>query len=473
MRLRVFFALFINMTSIKQNNIHKVVRVLALLPVLLLFGYGLFAQESADKIITIVGRNRIILQSDLARALMEAKQQDPNFNDTCAVLLQMINGKMLMEQAERDSITVSDEDVEGQIDNRIRYFIQLYGSKEKLEQMSGKTVYQIKDEFKDNIKEQMIAEKMQNQIFENTKITPAEVADFYKKIPGDSLPFFPATVEVGQIVVAPPVNPELEEYAHAKLEDIRKKIVGGEITFENAATFNTDDPGSRDNGGRYDGVTRNGPWAQEFVAAAFKLQNGEISPIFKTKFGYHIIQMINRKGDEADLRHILIKPEVTSGDFKLAINKLDSIYTLLTTGKMGFSEAVGKFSTDEGAKRTGGMITDPTTGTFELDITKLDAGMVLMLDSLKPGDFSKPHIFYNELREQSCRIVFLRNRTMPHKANLKDDYNRIQEVALMQKKNLKSQAWRKSKLPTFYVKIDPQYQTCPALNELKPNVNDN
>ncbi len=461
------------MTSTKPNNIFTAAKALAFLPILLLAGFSVFAQESADKIITVVGRNRIILQSDLAKVLFEARAQDPKFNDTCAVLLQMINKKMLMEQAERDSVSVTDEDVDGQIDNRLRYFIQLYGSKEKLEQMSGKTVYQIKEEFRDNIKEEMVADKMQNQIFENTKITPAEVSDFYRKIPVDSLPFFPATVEVGQIVIAPPISPELDEYAHNKLEEIRKKIVAGEITFENAATFNTDDPGSRDNGGRYDGVTRNGPWAQEFVAAAFKLQNGEVSPIFKTKFGYHIIKMISRRGDECDLAHILIKPEITSGDYKIALAKLDSVHRLLTSGKMGFSEAVGKFSTDEGAKRTGGMITDPQTGTFELDITKLDAGMVLMLDSMKQGGFSAPHVYYNEIHEQSCRIVYLRNRTSPHKANLKDDYNRIQEVAIMQKKNQKIQTWRKSKLPTFYVKIDPQYATCPALTELTPRTEDN
>ena len=319
--MRSFFALFTNMISIQQNCIHRLAKILAFLPFMMLAVVPLFAQQSADKIITVVGRSRIIRQSDLAKAMIEARQQDPNFKDTCAVLLQMINSKMLMEQAERDSITVSEDDVEGQIDNRIRYFTQLYGSKEKLEQMSGKTIYQIKDEFKENVREQMIAEKMQNQIFENTKITPAEVSDFYRKIPVDSLPFFPATVEVGQIVVAPPVSPELEEYAHTKLEDIRKKIVAGELTFENAATFNTDDPGSRDNGGRYDGVTRNGPWAQEFVAAAFKLQNGEISPIFKTKFGYHIIKMISRRGDECDLAHIPIKPEITTAAFKCSLPK--------------------------------------------------------------------------------------------------------------------------------------------------------
>ena len=456
----------------KQNIITRAGK-LTIIAIAMLAGSGARAQESADKIIAIIGRNRIILQSDLEQMAQQARQQDPNFNDTSmsALLQQMITQKMLLEQAERDSLVISDEDVDGQLDNRIRYFTQLYGSKEKMEQMSGKTVYQIKEEFRESIKDQMMAEKMQGTILENTKITPAEVEAFYRKIPVDSLPFFPATVEVGQIVIDPPVSPEMEQYAHDKLENIRKKIVSGEMTFETAAGIYTDDPGSRDNGGRYDGVTRNGPWAQEFISAAFKLQNGEISPIFKTKFGYHIIQMVNRKGDEADLRHILIKQEITSADFKLAMNKLDSIHTLLVSGKMSFPEAVGKFSTDEAAKRTGGMIADPATGNTELDMTKLDAGMVLMLDSLQPGSYSKPHIFFNDMHEQSCRFIYLRSRTTPHKANLRDDYSRIQEVALAQKKQQKIQNWLKSKLPSFYVKIDPKYADSPSLKELTKAIN--
>ena len=452
-----------------KNNIRA--GNLALSVILLFSCFGLQAQQSLDRIITVVGRNRIILHSDIDVQVMQARQQDPNFNDTCGLLLQMITQKMLLEQAERDSVMVTDEDVDGQLDNRLRYFIQLYGSKEKMEQMSGKSVYQIKEDFRETIKDQMVADKMQNQILENTKITPAEVSNFYHKIPVDSLPFFPATVEVGQIVINPTVSPELDDYAYKKLEEIRKSIVEGKQTFEVAAGIYTDDPGSRDNGGRYDGVARNGPWAPEFVAAAFKLQNGEISPIFKTKFGYHIIQMINRKGDEADLRHILIKPAVTTEDIKRALNKLDSVYGLLTGGKMSFQEAVGKFSTDDAAKRTGGMIADPNTGNTSLDIAKLDPGMVLMLDSMKQGDFSKPHVFFNEIREQSCRIVFLRTRTTPHKANMKEDYSRIQEVALMQKKNQKMLSWQKSKLPTFYLKIDPQYQLCDGIKDLLEGMN--
>ena len=432
----------------------------------MLCSINLSAQESADKIIAVVGKD-IILQSDLEMQVLQLKQQNPAYNDTmkCMMLQGMIMQKILKAQAERDSVLVSEEDVDGQIENKLRYFIQLYGSKEKLEQLSGKTVYQIKEENREGIKDQMISEKMQNQILENVKITPAEVGIFYRKIPVDSLPFFPAKVEGGQIVVDPPVSQEMTDYARQKLEGIRKDITDGKISFENAAGIYSDDPGSRDNGGGYDGVTRTGPWAAEFVSAAFKLQNGEISPVIKTKFGYHIIQMISRKGDEADIRHILIKPEVTSADFKKAIDKLDSIRNILVSGKMAFPEAVGKFSTDEAAKRTAGMIADPTTGVTELDMTKLDAGMVLMLDSLKQGDYSAPHVFMTEMREKSCRIVFLKSRSTPHKANLKDDYSRIQEVALSQKKQIKMQTWVKDKLPTYYLKIAPEFGDCRVLRE--------
>jgi peptidyl-prolyl cis-trans isomerase SurA len=425
-------------------------------------------EQSADKIITIVGRNRIILKSDLEIQLAQVKQQNPEmYNDTlqCNILQQMILKKMLMEQAERDSVIITDEEVDGQLNNRLRYFVQLYGSKEKLEQASGKTLYQLKEDNRDIIREDMTTEKMQGEIMQHVKITPAEVEAFYKRIPVDSLPFYPAAVEVGQIVIDPPVSPELDAYAHTKIEDIRNQVVSGGKSFEVLAGIYSDDPGSRDNGGRYDDVSRTGQFAPEFLTATFKLQNGEISPIIKTKFGYHIIQMIQRKGDEADLRHILIRGEVTSGDFKTTMAKLDSVRSQLVSGVITFPIAVGKYATDEASKRTGGMIADPQTGNTLLEMNKLDPTMVLSIDSLQPGQYSQPQIFFNEQHEKSCRIIFLRSRTAPHKANLKDDYSRIQEVALQQKKAQKMQAWVISKLPTYYLKIDPAYMSCTVLQQ--------
>lgn len=448
-------------------------RKIFLIPILICSTMNSFAQLDvvgpADKIIAVVGRNRIILNSELTTQLAMMKQQDPNIPDSanCQLLMEMIVQKILVEQAERDSLLVSDEDVEGTIDNRIRYYIRQYGSKEKLEEISGKTIYQLKEENKDVTKEQLMAEKMRSKILENVKITPAEVKAFYDKVPVDSLPFYPATVEVGQIVMDPKVSPELDEYARKKLEGIRNDIVNNGMSFETEAALYSADPGSRDNGGRYNGVTRNGGWAPEFVAAAFKLQNGEISPIVKTQFGYHIIQMIQRRGEQVDLRHILIRPEKTSADFKAALEKLDSVRALLIAGKMTFPEAVGKFSTDETAKQTGGMIINPSTGASELEISDLDPGMVLLLDTLKPGSYSQPQMFTNERGDQSTRIVYLKNRTEPHKANLQDDYSKIQNVALTQKQSKKLEEWLVDKLPSYYIKVDPEYQSCSEFRHWK------
>lgn len=418
------------------------------------------AQESVDKIVAVVGRNRIILQSELEQQQMQEQQQNPDMTvEKCPLLQQMIFQKLLVEQAERDSIYVTEEEVEGQLDNRIRYFEHLYGSKEKLEEAIGKTIYQLKEDKRDDIKESMLAEKVRNNLIQNLKITPGEVRTFFAKIPADSLPFYPASIEVGQIIIDPPVSPELDSYAHTRIVEIRKEIMDGTKTFETAATFYSQDPGSRDNGGDLGSVSR-GDMVPEFSDAAFKLQDGEVSQPVKTKFGYHIIQMVKRQGEQAHLRHILISPETTSSDIKKAIDKLDSVRAELVANKITFPEAVGKYSTDENAKRTGGMVTDPQTGSSQIDISKLDPTTALMIDSLKPGTYSQPQIYKGDNGKTSCRIVYLKTRTEPHKANLKDDYGKIQEVALEQKKAQKLQDWLREKLPSYYIKIAPEYQSC-------------
>ncbi len=422
--------------------------------------------QTADKIIAIVGANRIILQSDLDQMVEQSKQGNPNEVVTdsmrCLILQDMVSGKMLVEQAERDSLLVSDDEVEGQLDNRIRYFIRLYGSQEKLEAASGKTIFQMKEAYRDVVKEQMMAEKVRSKILENVRVTPAEVQAFYDRIPKDSLPFFPATVEVGQIVLAPRVNPELDAYARKKLEDIRTEIVKGGKSFETMAGLYSEDPGSRDNGGRIDGVTRSG-YDPAFVQATFRLQNGEISPVFKSRFGYHIVQMIQRKGDQADVRHILIIPQHTDADYKASLERLDSIRAEIIAGKLSFGEAVNKYSTDEQGKMTGGMISDPRTGSTRLQVDQLDPQLALMIDSLKPGSISLPQVFSSQSGERNTRIVMLKSRTEPHKANMRDDYAQIQNVAKAQKEQQKLESWITERLPTYYLKVDPQYTDCPGL----------
>lgn len=442
-------------------------RVSALVILIMAFAVtGAFAQEQElDKIVGIIGKSHIILKSEIDLQAEQYKLQDPSLGDdaACSIMEQMLMQKLLVEQADRDSVYVSEEQVEATLENRVRYFIMQYGSKEKLEEIAGKTVYQLKEENRQITEEMLLAEQMQTGILESVKVTPVEVRKFYDNIPADSLPFFPATVEFGQIVMDPKVSPELDTYALRKIEKIRKEIVEEGKDFETQAIFNSDDPGSRDDGGLITGVARKGGnLVQEFVAATFKLQDGEISPPFRSQFGYHIIQMIRRKGDEADVRHILVKPQLTSGDFEKSLEKLDSVRAELITGKLTFQEAVGKYSTDELSNRTGGMITD-AQGNTELQIEDLDPSLALMIDSMKPGEYSKPMIFTTQRGERSCRIVYMKNITRPHKANLQEDYSRIQFAALQKKKGERLQKWVSDKAPSYYIKIDPAYQQCPNL----------
>ncbi len=423
-------------------------------------------KQTLDKIIGVVGKNRIILKSELDEQVVQMMQQNPNLGENlpCELLEQMILQKLMVEQGERDSVVVTEEEVEANLENRVRYFIGVYGSKEKLEEVSGKTVFQLKEEYREVIRESMMAERVQATIMQNVKVTPVEVQRFFAQIPADSLPFFPAAVEIGQIVMDPEVSPELDEYARKELEKIRKQVVDEGKDFEMMAGLYSDDPGSRDNGGLIEGVTRQG-FVPEFVTAAFKLQNDEVSPLVKTTFGYHIIKMIRRKGEEADVRHILVKPERTSADFKKAMAKLDSIKADLASGKLSFSKAVNEYSTDELANRTGGMIANPQTGSTSLEIGNLDPTLALMIDTMQKGSYSDPMLYVNERGEKSCRIVYLKSISKPHKANLQEDYSRIQAAALQKKKSDKMQEWISEKAPTYYIKVAPEYRKCSSVND--------
>jgi peptidyl-prolyl cis-trans isomerase SurA len=223
------------------------------------------------------------------------------------------------------------------------------------------------------------------------------------------------------------------------------------------------DPGSKDQGGDL-GWVQHGQMVPEFEKAGFKLQVGEISPIVKTEFGYHMIQLVARQGDKVHLRHILVRAERTSSDYKSTMVKLDSVRSELISGKITFQLAVGKYSTEKSSKMTGGMLTDQRTGNSRLQIKDLDPAMVLAIDSLTSGSFSQPQIFTNpQTGDKACRIVYLKSKNEPHKANLVDDYSNIQEVALKSKQIQKQNEWLQEKLPSFYLKIDKEYQSCPEL----------
>jgi len=434
-----------------------------LLPALLLTTlFNANAQnENLDRVIAIVG-DKIILHSEIEMAFEDYRRENPDAPESmkCDLLENALSQKIVTEQADRDSVFVSEDEVDAQIENRIRYFMSQYGTEEKLQEVSGKTLYQLRDDYRPIFREQLQFQKMQGEIMSGVKITPQEVRAFYDKIPADSLPFYPSTVEVGQIIFRPDVNQEVAEYAIERLENIRKDIVSGKSAFDVMAGIYSEDPGSKDNGGDL-GIMGRDDLVPEFAAAAFKLQNGEISPIVKTSFGYHIVQMVNRQGEKAKLRHILIKPIITEDMVKIALSKADSARANLVAGKLLFSAAVAKYSGDEASKMTGGMITNPQTGSTTLQIEDLEPAVALSIGEMKVGEFAQPQE-YNDSRtgDKLVRIIYLKSRTEPHKANLKDDYGKIQQVAFSEKQNEYLVTWLQDHINGFYIMIDKEYNDC-------------
>jgi peptidyl-prolyl cis-trans isomerase SurA len=432
-----------------------------------------FAQEKvvADKIAGIVG-DKIILRSEINLAISDIVHQGGQAPEDCAVFDHMLVQKALVLQAERDSVPVSDEDVEATIDQKIRYFISQYGSKEALEQIAGRSIYQLKEEFRQPIKEERMATGMQNRIVEEVKITPTEVKDYFEKIPKDSahLHFYDVQMQIGEIVVYPKASRDIEKLAIDQLTEFKRQVEAGTKKFETLASFYSDDPGSKDKGGEYQLSRTDKQWDPTFLSAAFRLKDGQVSPVIKSKFGYHIIQMVSRNGDDATIRHILRIPEITQPEISEAIIKLDSIREKLVGGNIAFGEAVAKYSDDETAKFTAGRKMGRDGSTY-LTIDQLDKEVVLLLknQNLKAGEYSKPTPFTDERGKKGVHIIYLISKSEPHIENLKDDYNIIAQRALDEKKQGVLEKWFSSKIPTFYIMIDDEFKHCSNLAKWQLN----
>jgi peptidyl-prolyl cis-trans isomerase SurA len=433
-----------------------------------LFLLSIFAQTKkviADKIIATVG-DKIVLKSEIENSISDMQRQniDMPANAKCLLLEQALGIKALVLQSERDSIPVSDEEINAEIENKIRYFISQYGSKDILEQVAGKTVYQLKEDFKQTFRDQKLAQAMRNKIVDEVKITPSEVKAHYETIPKDSLPFYESELEVGQIVVYPKASRELETYAIDQLKEFKQQVDSGTKKFETLATLYTDDPGSKESGGKYDVNRNEKQWDPIFLSKAFSLKEGQVSSVFKTKFGYHIIQMISRAGDDASIRHILKIPQVSSIEINEAKRKLDSVRSMLITGNVKFGEAVSKYSDDESSKFTGGRIQGRDGNTF-LTIDQLDKDLVARLKDLTVGEYSQPAEYVDERGKKGVRIIQLITRTEPHRENLKDDYNKVAQRALEDKKNEMLEKWFYKNIPTYYINVDNEYKDCPEMKK--------
>lgn len=419
----------------------------------------------ADKIIAVVG-DRIILQSDIKNSISDIIRQGGTVpaDAECGIFEQAIVSKVLMLQAEKDSLVVGEDEIEAELDQRIRYFINQYGSQDVLEEVAGKTIYKIKDEARESVKERKYADAMQRKIVENVKVTPNEVKAFYESIPKDSLPFFESQLEIGQIIVYPKASRDFEKYIMDEMNNYKRQIESKVTTFEILAKRYSEDPGSKDRGGQYQVNRNEKTWDPAFLTGAFRLKDGEISSPIKSKFGYHLIQMVERKGDDAIVRHILRIPPVTAEETAMAISKIDSVRAMLIAGTKEFGEAAAKYSEDENIKFAGAYITGRDGSTY-VTIDELGKDIIPVLNKLKIGEYSQPNEFTDDKGKKGVRLVYLKSRSEPHRMNVKDDYNKLSQMVMEEKKFNALEKWISKKLPAYYIRVDDEMLNCKGVQK--------
>ncbi len=443
----------------KHQTMTKAVKILLATMFLAL---GLSAQEPAiiDQVVAVVGRN-VVLQSDIENQYLQMRMQrgitGSAENMRCQILEDLLFQKLLLNQAELDSITVTDDQVEQEMERRLRYFISELGSQEKLEAFYNKTVIEIKNELRRLVKDQMIVEKVQAEIMRKVVVTPQEVRRFFNNIPKDSIPMVPAEFEIAQIVKKPPITVEEKMAIKERLNEYRRRILSGE-RFSTLALLYSEDPGSARKGGEL-GFYGRGELYPEFEAVAFRLRDGEVSDIVETEAGFHILQLIERRGDYVNVRHILLMTKVSVEALEKAKNQLDSLAAELRAGKISWDEAVEKFSEDP-KKAPGGKLINPQTGGTRFDAETIDQQLSFVIDRLQPGEISNPVPMKTEDNKDAYRLLKLLERTPPHKANLRDDYNRIQQWALQEKQQRAMQQWVANKLKNAYIDINPRFKNC-------------
>ncbi|MBL7900746.1 MAG: peptidylprolyl isomerase [Bacteroidia bacterium] len=425
---------------------------------------GMAQPEVIDRVIAVVGKYPILL-SDLQSSMLQRENQGMA-PDKCRAFEMLLYQKLLVAQADRDSITVSDAEVDQELSRRMAFFIQQFGSEEKLEAFYGKRTNVIKDELRSDVQEQMLAERMAGRISGDTKVSPAEIREYYNSMPEDSLPLVESEVELQQLVRKPMWSKEAKQEAKELLESYRQRVLKGQTSMSTLARLYSEDPGSAREGGIYRNVSR-GTMEPAFDATAFRLKNGEISEVFETSFGYHFIELVQRKGEVVDLRHILIIPKMTASDFFNCKRELDSLYTEINDGKLSFEEAVKKYSDDKDTKQNAGLMINPKTASTKFDneiLSQLDQNLIVTLAGMEIGQISKPMEFTDMDGKRAYRIIKLKNRIDPHRTNLKDDYQKLAGMATAEKNRKLVKDWIKKRSAGMYIKLDTGFE-CNFENE--------
>lgn len=422
-------------------------------------------RQTIDKIAAKVD-NLIVLKSEVETAYAQALTAGEKLpKGKCSVLEQLVVNKILAVKAEIDSLKIEDAQVEAQLERRMQYMCQLYGSCEKLEKVLNASTTDLKNELREQVREQLLIQKMQNEITSKIEITPAQVKKYFQSIPKDSIPLLPAEVQVGEIVRFPEINRKEKMRIKEKLLEIKAKILEG-ASFSEMAKLYSEDYGSAKQGGEL-GWHGRGELVPEFEAVALSIKEGEIADPVESEFGFHLIQLLERRGSRFLARHILIRPKPSEEDIRRTIQKMDSIRTLILLDSMTFEQAAKEYSEEVSTRSNGSYFKDDLTGSSLVPIDALDPSVFFIVDTMKVGTITKPFTFrHGKEGKTAIRMLYYKKYVPPHEANLKDDYQKLYTAALNAKKDEALEKWLRKAVREVFIDIDDEYSHCNILKEL-------
>ncbi|HPF94384.1 MAG TPA: peptidylprolyl isomerase [Tenuifilaceae bacterium] len=431
------------------------------LSLLLLFSIQpAFNQHTIDQVLGVVGSEKVLL-SDIEQEHLRLKMQgiETPGDVKCSVFEDLLIHKLLIHQAAIDSIEVGNSMVESELERRLRYFVNQVGSEAELEKYFNKSIFQIKNDLRKSIKESLIAQQMQESIVSSVSVTPSEVKKLFRDIPTDSLPTIPEQYEVRQIVLYPPASGDAKLAVREQLLDLRERILKGE-RFSTLAVAYSEDRASASRGGEL-GFRSRDELVKSFADVAFNLRDGQVSQIVESEYGFHLIQMIERRNDQVNVRHILMKPTYTPSQLAESTNKLDSIVNLINADSLTFKQAAQKFSEDDKTRLSGGLMINPRTNTSLFEKEHLAPADFYVIRNLKVGEISAPFESRDEHANVVNKVVTITQIIPQHKANIEQDYATIQQMATMQKKQEVFTEWVQKKISSTFIRIDPSFQNCP------------
>jgi peptidyl-prolyl cis-trans isomerase SurA len=413
-----------------------------------------------DEIVAVVGDKRI-LYSDIEQSYLQLKMQgdEVNENTRCQLFEDLLMQKLLLNQAEIDSIEVTESQIEMELNSRMQYFISVIGSEQKLEEYYNKSILEIKQDLYDDIREQLLTQKMQSKITENLTATPSDVKAYYKSLPVDSLPYIDAEVEYNQILIYPKSSEQAILAVREKLLEIRERVLNGE-SFATLAVIYSEDEASSVRGGDIGWFTKS-ELDPEYAKAAFALKKGVVSKIVESSFGYHLIQCIDITETRVHTRHILLRPKIEDSEKSQAVARLDSIVRLIRLDSLKFEAAAVKFSQDEDTKVNGGQAVNRNRGGARWKMDEFEQAEYKIVNSLKVGEISDPYASTDTKGKLVYKVIWLKSRSNPHVGNLNEDYNLFKSMALQVKQSEAVNKWVEDKIKTTYLRISDTFAKCP------------